>query len=326
MAPDDQNSKRQSYGHASQEHPKQSVSIETVRYFLDRSFILGWLIACVLELGDLRRAAAWVTFVTILAGGTDIIFYFRLHAHWLSWGLFTACAVVGLLIFVQLDAAITHPETRTHGWLEPGDEPSRPEPCALQLPSPGGGSGLGWLHVGTFKPNPALFIHLGAVVIAAGPGLLSVTAIRIAGDDVLTLRWDGDRLSVSANIFDKDDNIIAQVINNEFSLNPNAFSRAPHPDKHHLIVYDNKLVPVLTVAYANAHTIRITGTFWRHGTKLALTKDMLLGGGMCLADAAATCPTGGAILRAAGACIFSGQMSLGKQILITPHWEWAPSS
>jgi hypothetical protein len=83
--------------------------------------------------------------------------------------------------------------------------------------------------------------------------------VRAKGENVLTLNRKNGEIAVGARIFGADGKIIAEIRDNEFSINPNNYFRKERPDKSTLIVYDQEDKKVLDVRFLNPTTVRFLG-------------------------------------------------------------------
>jgi hypothetical protein len=92
----------------------------------------------------------------------------------------------------------------------------------------------------------------------------------------------GDGLAVSAKVFSQDSRIVAEVVDNEFHINPNNFFRRERPDKHTLIVYDQQGREALNIRFLNPSSVRVSGIFFHpnRATPLVISQDRVtLSGG-----------------------------------------------
>jgi len=79
-----------------------------------------------------------------------------------------------------------------------------------------------------------------------------LTIVNIAGKDLLSVQRDPKGgLSVSAKIFDAEGKIIADIEDDEFTINQNNYFKRKRPDASTLIVYDQYDQPVLNIRYLN---------------------------------------------------------------------------
>jgi hypothetical protein len=85
------------------------------------------------------------------------------------------------------------------------------------------------------------------------------SVITAKGEDILTLNKKDNEIAVSVKIFGRDGRIVAEIRDNEFSINPNNYFRKERPDKSTLIVYDQEDRKVLDVRFLNPSTVRFLG-------------------------------------------------------------------
>lgn len=161
------------------------------------------------------------------------------------------------------------------GLLVPGDRPNLPLPSSCSRIQP-------------LPPN-ALRIYLGgnAEISTAE----HVTVLNVRGIEVLALRRTSNGLAINAKTFSEDGKIVAEIIDNQFYVNPNNFFRMDKPDSHSLVVYDGRDRKVLDIKYLNPHSVSILGIFRVPGA-LPLTigeTELSLGGsistGSCFSGA-----------------------------------------
>jgi hypothetical protein len=130
------------------------------------------------------------------------------------------------------------------GLLVPGDEPDPPLPTSCQAPVP---------------PN-ALRVYLGGS--SAGYSTSDeITVLTVKGNDILDVRRTSKGLAINAKTFSEDGKIIAEIVDNQFYINPNNFFRMDKPDSHSILVYDLRGRKVLDIRYINPHSVRVTGIF-----------------------------------------------------------------
>ena len=135
-----------------------------------------------------------------------------------------------------------HDQQEMSGLLLPANDPSPDNVCdhgPFQIPS-----GMMFILLGNSASFTNRFPH---------------SVIVVKGEPVLTLNQKGDQLAVSAKIFSADGKIVAEIIDNEFSINPNNYFRKERPDKSTLVVYDQEGKKVLDVRFINPNTIRFLG-------------------------------------------------------------------
>ncbi|MGB2632906.1 MAG: hypothetical protein WAM58_03110 [Candidatus Acidiferrum sp.] len=123
----------------------------------------------------------------------------------------------------------------------------------------------------TDPPVPAICskfpIPPGALKLYFGEGSLGytmsdeVTVLTIKGQDLLSLRRTDKGLAINAKTFSDDGNIIAEIVDNRFYINPNNFFRMDRPNNHSLIVYDLHDRKVLDIDYVNPHSVKVLGIF-----------------------------------------------------------------
>lgn len=184
-------------------------------------------------------------------------------AVWMFFLAFVSLAFAGAL-FVQ-ERLLYEPETS--GTLRPANDPDPPLPpgCIKAQPE----------SIGIFYGGSVAFTPYE-----------QITIIEVAGERLLWLnRTDKGRLSISAKIFSEDSRIVAEIADNNFTINPNNFFRRERPDKSTLVVYDQKNNQVLHVRYLNPLAIKVTGIFrYRNHFPVIVSENNLRVGGVTFTE------------------------------------------
>jgi hypothetical protein len=107
--------------------------------------------------------------------------------------------------------------------------------------------------------NGEMAVFLGDVVVSTPES--AFTVIRLYGKEVLKVAKINGGLAVSADIWGKDEKIVATIETNQFTINLNRALPMMRPDEHTLLVRDEKKEPVLYVRFMNPNAIRIAGLF-----------------------------------------------------------------
>ena len=138
-------------------------------------------------------------------------------------------------------------ETEIHGALFPANDPSPrpPQNCSPPL-----------------NKDTLLFYFGNSLAWAEG---FPRTVLRIKNDDIVTINKGSSGIQISAKIFSEDFRIIAKIVDNEFFLNPNNSFRRERPDRHTLVVYDQKDRMALYVRYLNSFAVKLLGAFYSQG-------------------------------------------------------------
>jgi hypothetical protein len=156
-------------------------------------------------------------------------------------------------------------ETTTSGLLVPADEPTPPNPCGN-------------------IPTDALLVLLGNS--GSWGTRFPQTIIMINDEPMLTMDQIAGRIAISGKFFSKDGRIVAELRNNEFSINPNNYFRKKRPDTHSLIVWDQQNVEVLNVRFINPHTIKFLGVIRTPKTEIVISgKSGLFANTICTGEA-----------------------------------------
>lgn len=85
--------------------------------------------------------------------------------------------------------------------------------------------------------------------------------IELAGESVLSINRSSKGISVSCLLRSDDGRVVVGLKNNKILINSNNYWYSERPDKHTLIVYDQKGNTTLNVRYLNKNAIKIAGTF-----------------------------------------------------------------
>ena len=185
-------------------------------------------------------------------------------------GIIYSCAAgVTLLIWlfafylVRQTSPPRVPETELHGLLVPANDLAPPTRCP-----PG--------------PPDALNVFFGSSVSWAT--MFPLRVVNIGGENLLVVNKTADGLAVSAKIFSEDTRIVAEIIDNEFHINPNNYFRRDRPDKHTLIVFDQRGRQVFNIRFLNPSTIKVSGIFYYPSSRPVI-----------IADDHTTLPNGGVI-------------------------------
>ncbi len=146
------------------------------------------------------------------------------------------------------------------GLLIPANEPDPPNPC--------------W-HMTI--PNEALKMFLGNTNLVWTTGTQAVV-LRFGKQEVLSIRRTDKGAAVSAKVFSEDGKVVAQIVDNQFYINPNNFFRKAG-DKHSLVVYDLEAQEVLRVRYLNTLSFKVTGVFYSVGMqRVLISEDVMMVG------------------------------------------------
>jgi hypothetical protein len=141
-------------------------------------------------------------------------------------------------------------ETEQHGWLRPGSKPAPPIFCS---------------------DSKGLAVYLGRSRFGLTTGESSACIVRMAGIDLLTLLRNADSVGISARFFDAT-GLIAEIVDNEFTVNPNNTFKTERPDASTLIVRDRWGNEAVRVEYLNREAVRITGVFFVPDRKPIIVK------------------------------------------------------
>jgi hypothetical protein len=169
-----------------------------------------------------------------------------------------AALIVGL--FGYLNRHAPAPEPAAEKRAEPvSDKKADTEPDHAGLLSPGTQPNPSFPLI-TTAPDEAIRIYLGGGC-AAWTTKDFLVVLRIAAEDIITVkRWRGT-VAISAKIRSLDHRIIAEIVDNEFFLNPNNYFRKERPSKSELVVYDQTGAEALRMHYLNPKAIKLKAKF-----------------------------------------------------------------
>lgn len=137
-------------------------------------------------------------------------------------------------------------ETDIRGLLTPANDPDPSSSCTSSpLNDPNA--------VGIFFGSSAAWITIPKHIV-----------LKIKESELLSISRSKEGVRVSAEIYSKDGRIVAQIIDNEFHINPNNYFRIDRQDRHSLVVYDQYKNQVLSVRFLNPHAIKVIGIFYYH--------------------------------------------------------------
>lgn len=105
------------------------------------------------------------------------------------------------------------------------------------------------------------------------------TVLRVAGEDLLSLKPENGGMSISAKIYSADRKLVSQIIDNQFHINPSNYFRKERPDLHSLSVFNQQGERVLYVRYLNPSTIKILGVFNTARGPIHIDEDAMRGMG-----------------------------------------------
>lgn len=160
-----------------------------------------------------------------------------------------------------------------HGSLAPADLPSPPDTCeeirevfkrrGMPVPPP--------------VPADAMRIFLGnSEAYSAEQRLVFLT---IGGDEVLVLQKTESGMSVSAKVRGPDGQLEAQIVDNEFFINPRNSFRMQGAGSNSLVLFSPQNQRILDIEFLNPHVIKILGNFFGpRGEEVKIDKDQQLYG------------------------------------------------
>lgn len=151
------------------------------------------------------------------------------------------------------------PKSELHGLLIPANEFSPPNSCVD-------------------GPRAGVSIYVGNWIVFTKD---TNAVIKAQGQDILTITKSEGGIWVSARVLSVENQVIAQITNNDFYVNPSNYFCLTRPNWHTLIVEDPKGNRVLDVYFINPSTIRVIGTFYTpNGSPIIFREKQSIVGGI----------------------------------------------
>lgn len=167
----------------------------------------------------------------------------------------------------------------SYGSLIPGNLPTPPDTCervwrnlrrlreSEPRPTPGPLASL----PSRMPPN-AMRVFLGNSEAYSTDGRLVV--FKSGDDDLIVLQRTETGMFVSAKVRDRDGGLVAQIVDNQFFINPHDSYKISGAGTNSLIVKDSTGDRLLDVQFVNPLTVRILGTFFGlTGDKISIGED-----------------------------------------------------
>lgn len=160
-------------------------------------------------------------------------------------------------------------ETELHGWLLPANEATPANGCDNK---PGGPS---WNSQRTPPHGSILFLAgtNGAWTTSDGKS----TVLQVGTCLSVSVEREGSQLAFDADVFDRSNELIARIEQNEFHLIAGKYSYQSRPNRSTLIVFDKHGDPLFVVWYLNPTTVKFSGVFvCSDKTKVLITNDAII--------------------------------------------------
>jgi len=187
--------------------------------------------------------------------------FFLVNQNKLEAAIWSGLAVWGIIGIIV--AGFVHEkvfsETETSGLLRPASDPTPPTPCPN-------------------IPKEALILLLGTS--ASYTTASNHTFLRVAGEDILSISRKNEGIAVSAKIYSADRKIVAEIIDNNFHINPSNYFRRERPDRHTLAIFDQQGERVLFIRHLNFSAIKILGKFHTARGIVQISEEEMLIPGM----------------------------------------------
>ncbi len=219
--------------------------------------ILKGLAGAIVALTLILILGVWVVAVRLVRPPGQV----SRRAAFSSAGIATLVLAAGGIVGVRL---LPPEEGETHGLLLPANAPLPPSICG-NIPA-----GAMMLFFGNSAAYTEQFPH---------------TVIRVRGEEIISLDKEGDGVALNSKLYSPDGRIVAEIRKNEFFLNPNNYFRKERPDRHSLIVYDQRGTKVLSIRFLNRQAIKLLGIFSHVGSPpVVINESVQQIGGLTLSN------------------------------------------
>jgi hypothetical protein len=123
-------------------------------------------------------------------------------------------------------------------------------------------------------PNGALVLNCGNNFACSNQA--KFVALRVLGEDLVTVHRIGGGISIGALVYSTDGRIVADIENNVFSVNPNNYFKIKNPNKSTLVVYDQYNNESLNVKFVATDYLVVKGRFYKPGYgTITINDDMI---------------------------------------------------
>jgi len=228
---------------------------------------LGIGVTCLSQLLGLFGVIHYYTAAWISLGGVSISFGFALwewlttqgvqkyKKRWYSFSLGIALLLFGGICLMFIPLAINL--NSKHGVLLPGNDPSPKNPC-------------GTIPAGAL----ALFYGSSASYSTSFP----YTVLEVKGKPKIHLTKNADGgIAITMDVFDKEEDIIAEIKNNEFTVNPQKTFDIKSDTSHLAVTLVRRKQEVFSITYLNSNAIKIRVVLHYPGTEnpVIITDDVV---------------------------------------------------
>lgn len=171
-------------------------------------------------------------------------------------------------------------------------------------------------------PDDAFKVFMGLSTLWF-PGPIDATAdlhvLEVGRMPVFSLRLTSKGLLVTAKVFGNDGRIIAEVVDNQFRVNPNNYFRIERRDRHELAVYDQYARRCLYIRMLNPRGVKVLGEFYSgtHGP-LRVTEKGIFHGDLPMPLVLSGC-------KETGLTLWDSEETRQRRLLDSSP-KWAPAS
>jgi hypothetical protein len=200
----------------------------------------------------------------VLASSISLIIAYELHSTFKCKKVICFFSVLAIfcvcLAIYRIVGPVLPTESENHGWLLPAQEQTPPNGCDRYPP-----------------PAGALLFIAGTNGVWTKSTGKSVV-LSVGDNNELSFEKQGNKITFDADIHDKDGNLVARIIHNEFHLISGEYSyRERSDDRSKLTVYDRIGKEILYINYANPTTVLVRGVFFdKNGNTFVANDDRLL--------------------------------------------------
>jgi len=142
---------------------------------------------------------------------------------------------------------------QTFGILTPASDPMPENPCRDSDP-----------------PSSAIRVYAAGGMDWSDKSRFAL--VEIGNQDVLSVEREGDRISISGDIYTSDGDAV-HIERNQFETQDNSAFKPIRPDRHTLQVLDKWHEEVLYIRFLNSNAVQVRGVFWKPGRPFPLIVD-----------------------------------------------------
>jgi hypothetical protein len=220
----------------------EALNTKRVRVEAPASALLA-LLQWVVSMSPTLRIVVWIVIIGLCI---DIVWCLPWTTSWSRTAKIFASILVSVLIGVF---AMDHLDNRSiyQGYLSPGSDPSPKSPCRDM-------------------PANAFSLFYGNSASYATSFPYTVLEVKGKPKIILMKNAHGD-IALKMDVFDKQEDIVAQIENNEFLVNPRKTFDIKSDKNHLAIIIDRQKEEVFNMTYLNPHAIKIKAVLHYPGSE-----------------------------------------------------------